>query len=291
MCFCKKDRISLQELMCRCYHQVQISERRKDDIFMPDGFGSAFLFAYKNCIFLISAEHVLSPSNFYFKLDPNKEYIGGIYTYKNVKTPDGQFSPDMVNFFIDKGDYTKYFEWDEIKEKWITRRADMFYYPISNNPYFKGKEFVTQGQIDEKGNSIYGGLPKIIINERSISEPNATHTYSIYGLVQNDIQQCQIIGKSIYHHGLKFEEQKSKGTSYFFSVASQDELIDKHLYWEGLSGTAVFDEQTGQVVGMAIMYDEDELTLEVFPMKHICAILDGYIKSREVSAEKFMIKP
>lgn len=275
--------------MCRCYHQVQISERREDDIFIPDGFGSAFMFAYKNYIFLISAEHVLSPSNFYFKLDPNKEYIGGIYTYKNIKTPKGQISPEMVNFYIDKGDYTKYFEWDDVKKKWIIRRADMFYYPISNNPYFKGKKFVTQGQIDGNGNSVYGGLPKIPISEQCISEPQATHSFSIYGLVQNDIQQCQIIGKSIYHPGLKFIEKK--GNSYFFSVSPQDELLDKHLYWEGLSGTAVFDELTGQVVGMAIMYDEEKLTLEVFPIKHICAILDGYIKSREVNANEFIIKP
>lgn len=284
-------KIDLKELMCRCYHQVQISERRKDDIFIPDGFGSSFLFAYKKYIFLISAEHVLSPSNFYFKLDSNKEYIGGIYTYKNITTSDGHISPEMVNFYIDKGDYTKYFEWDEVKKKWLVRRADMFYYPINNNPYFKGKEFVTQGQTDENGNSIYGGLPKIIINEKCITEPKSTHTYSIYGLVQNGIQKCQIVGKCIYHHGLKFEEPKSKQNCYFFSISPQDELLNKHLYWDGLSGTAVFDEQTGQVVGMAIMYDEEELTLEVFPMKHICAILDGYIKSREVSAEKFMIKP
>lgn len=282
-------KIDLNELMCRCYYQVQISERREDDMFIPDGFGSSFMLAYKDYIFLVSAEHVLSPSNIYFKLDPNKEYIGGIYTYKNIKTPEGQISPEMVNFYIDKGDYTKYFEWDDAKKKWLVHRADMFYYPISNNPYFKGKEFVTQGQTDKKGNSIYVGLPKIIINERCVSEPQTTHTYAIYGLVQNDIRHCQIVGASIYHHGLKFIEKK--GNSYFFSISPQYEFLNKHLYWEGLSGTAVFDEGTGQIVGMAIMYDEDKLTLEVFPMKHICAILDGYIKSRAVEADKFMIKP
>ena len=52
----------------------------------------------------------------------------------------------------------------------------------------------------------------------------------------------------------------------------------------------MFDEQTGQVVGLAIMYDEENNTLEVFPMTQVCAILDGYIKSRDLKSDKFIIK-
>lgn len=285
---CKKNEICLDELMCRCYHQIQISARNQDNIFIPEGFGSSFLFAYKKYIFLISAEHVLSTSNLYFDLDPDKDYIGGIYTYKTIMLPNGQFSPEMVCFFIDKEDYTKYFTWDDNRMKWVSKRADMFYYPISNNPQFQGKEFLTQGQLDNNGNSIYGGLAKIIINEKCVSEPNPTHTYAVYGLVQNDIQKEQIIGKSIYHHGLTFLRKEEN--SYFFSVSKYDERLDKQEYWAGLSGTAVFDEQTGQVVGLAIMYDEGENILEVFPMTQVCVILDGYIKSRDLKSGKFNIK-
>ena len=288
MCKCKKYKMALEELMCRCYYQVLVSAKRDDNIFIPEGFGSSFLFAYKSYIFLISAEHVLSTSNCYFDLDSNKDYIGGIYTNKIIKLPNGQFSPEMVCFFIDKEDYTKYFTWDNNRKKWVSKRADMFYYPISNNPQFKGKEFLTQGQLDNNGNPIYYKLVKIVINEECISEPNSIHTYAIYGLVQNDIHKNQIIGKSIYHHGLTF--LKKEKDSYFFSVSQYDERLDKQQYWAGLSGTAVFDEETGQVVGIAIMYDEKNYTLEVFPMKQICSILDGYINSRAIKSDAFRCK-
>lgn len=286
MCFCKKNKINLRELMCRCYHQVQVSIKREDGLFIPEGFGSSFLFAYRNIIFLISAEHVVSTSNFYFKLDPNKDYVGCIYTYKRLMLPNGQLSPEMVCFYIDKEDYTQYFTWDNAKKKWIKMRADMFYYPISDNSQFQGKEFLTQGQTDENGNAIYSGLVKIIPDQRCVSEPNPKHTYAIYGLVQNDILNNEITSKSIYHHGLEF--MKKQRDSYMFSVSKHDERLDKKLYWAGLSGTAVFDEQTGQIVGIAILYDDENYTLEVFPIKHICAILDGYINSRQEHFENLL---
>ena len=183
MCNCKEIEVDLEELMCRCYHQIQVSTRNEENYFIPEGFGSAFLFLYKNYVFLISAEHVVSTSNFYFALDSNKDYMGGICTNKTIKLPNGQIGSEMVGFYIDKEDYTKYLRWNENRGKWVVNRADMFYYPISNNPQFKGKEFITQGQTDLNGIPRYGGLRKVMINEKCIAEPNQTHTYSVYGLV------------------------------------------------------------------------------------------------------------
>ena len=194
----------LQEIMARCYHQVLVSQRREDCLFIPECAGSAFLFAYKDKIFLISAEHVVSPSNEYFKLSPDKNYVGALYTNKIIKTPDNQIVAEMVSFNIDKDDFTTYYHWDETTKQMFFERVDMFYYPISDNSQFAGKTFLTRGQEDCNGNILYKGLQKIVINDQCITEPRKEHLYAIQGIVQFSLKGNQLVGKVAFHYSMSY---------------------------------------------------------------------------------------
>lgn len=279
----------LQEIMARCYHQVLVGQRREDNLFIPECAGSAFLFAYRDKIFLISAEHVVSPSNEYFKLSPDKNYVGALYTNKIIKTPDNQIAAEMVSFNIDKDDFTTYYRWDNATKQMFVERVDMFYYPISENSQFAGKTFLTIGQEDSNGNIKYKGLQKIVVNEQCIAEPNKEHLYAIQGIVQLSSRGNQLVGKTVLHHSMSYISEVDG--KYFLSISKQDEFIDTLKYWSGLSGAAVYDQTTGQIIGIATKYYEDELKLEVISMKQIRAILDGYLKSRLLNSSTFTTMP
>lgn len=279
----------LQEIMARCYYHVLVGQRREDNLFIPEGAGSGFLFAYKSKIFLISAEHVVSPSNEHFKLSPDKNYVGAIYTNKIIKTPDNHVESEMVSFNIDKDDFTTYYRWDNTTKQMHVERVDMFYYPISDNSQFAGKTFLTTGQEDNNGNIRYKDLQKIIVNDQCIAEPNNEHLYAIQGIVQLSSKGNQLVGKTALHHSMSYiNEEDGK---YFLSISKQDEFIDTIKYWSGLSGAAVYDQMTGQIIGIATKYYEDELKLEVISMKQIKTILDGYLTSRHLCSMAFITKP
>lgn len=279
----------LQEIMARCYHQLLVSQHREDNLFIPECSGSAFLFAYQDKIFLISAEHVVSPSNEYFKLSLDKNYVGALCTNKMITTPDNQIAAEMVSFNIDKDDFTTYYRWDNAKKQMFVERIDMFYYPISENSQFAGKTFLTAGQEDGNGNILYEGLQKIVVNDQCIAEPSKEHLYAIQGIVQFSTKGNRLVGKTVFHHSMSYINEVNG--KYFLSISKQDELIDTLKYWSGLSGAAVYNQTTGQIIGIATKYFEDELKLEVISMKQIRAILDAYLNSRRLNSNMFITKP
>ena len=147
--------IDIRELMCRATYQIQVAPRRDDNLFIPVGFGSAIIFAYKGHYFLISAEHVVSSSNFFSDLDENIKYVGAVPTNKITHTPDGVMCPELACFNINTEDFTKQFRWNEQKQKWDTKRVDIFYYHIEENYGYcelvdaKGQVIKEQGVLGE----------------------------------------------------------------------------------------------------------------------------------------------
>ena len=289
MCFKRENMIDLRELMCRATYQIQVAPRRDDNLFIPVGFGSAIIFAYKGHYFLISAEHVVSSSNFFSDLDENIKYVGAVPTNKITQTPDGLMCPELAFFNINTDDFTKQFKWNEQKQKWDTERVDIFYYHIEENSQFADKDFVTQG-MEFPDLIIEAGLPKMVLLEQHITEPDHNHKYAILGYVQNGVAKDGIHMASVgcFHFGMTLLNEING--KYVLKVCKDDTNVDKEKYWSGLSGSAVWDMKGGKIIGIAILYDQNNLTLEVISMKQVKVILDGYLNSRKLNSNMFITK-
>lgn len=270
----------LGEIMCRNYYQIWVAEKRDDNIFVPEAFGSAIMFGYKQHLFLLTAEHVVSPANDSFPLDPEKTYVGAIGTNQITMTPEGQISAEVVCFNIYREDYTQFFRIDPVGNIVNRERVDFSFFRMDNNPQLKGKKFITQGWELQDGKVLYNKMPKLRVEEGNISEPNKNSTFAISGLVQNDIDKERIVGKHIIHPSMMFNREENG--KYFFNISKYDEFLDGSLYWRGLSGAAIYNEQNGTIVGIATRYYPDTLELEAISMRQICIILDGYIKTNMV---------
>lgn len=289
MCFKRENMIDIRELMCRATYQIQVAPRRDDNLFDPVHFGSAIIFAYKEHFFLISAEHVVSSSNFFSDLDEKINYIGGVPTNKIIQTPEGQLCSELACFTINTDDFTKQFKWNQQKQTWDTERVDIFYYPIEENSQFTDKEFVTQG-MEFPDIKIEAGQPKIKLFEKDTVEPDCDHIYAILGYVQNGVAKDGIHMASIgcFHFGMTM--QKAENGKYFLDVCKDGTNTDKDKYWSGLSGSAVWDMNVRKIIGIATLYDQDNLTLEVVSMKQVKVILDEYLNSRKFNSNTFITK-
>lgn len=275
--------------MCRATYQIQVAPRRDDNLFIPVGFGSAIMFSYKEHRFLISAEHVVNSSNFFSDLDENIYYVGAVPTNKIIQTPDGQMCSEMASFNINTDDFTKQLRWNPQKRKTEIERIDIFYCPIEKNTQFADRKFVTQG-MEFPDLKIEAGQPKIILSEQHIVEPKYEHRYAIFGYVQNGVAKDGIHMESIgsFHFDMTIlNEIKGK---YILKVSKDDINLDKKKYWAGLSGSAVWDMNVGKIIGIATLYDQDNLTLEVVSMKQVMVILDGYLNGRLLNSDMFVTK-
>lgn len=281
--------IDIRELMCRATYQIQVAPLREDKIFDPIVFGSAIIFVYKGHDFLISAEHVVNSSNFFSRLEENINYIGGVPTNNTTYTPDGQMCAELACFNINKNDCTKQFKWNEQKQDWDTERVDIFYHLIEEKSQFADKEFVTQG-MEFPDLKIESNQPKIILLEQQTTEPDYNHKYAIFGYAQNGVEKEGFHMSSVgcFHFGMTM--QKEIDGKYILEVCEEDSNIDKEKYWSGLSGSAVWDMNEGKIIGIATLYDQDNLTLEVVSMKQVKVILDGYLKSRKLSSDMLIKK-
>ena len=197
--------------------------------------------------------------------------------------------PELACFNINASDYTKKFKWNKQKQKWDTERVDIFYYPIEMNSQFVNKDFVTQG-MEFHDKKIEAGQPKTVLLEQHIVEPVQNHKYAIFGYVQNGVAKDGIHMASIgcFHFGLTMLEEING--KYILEVCTEDHNIDKEKYWSGLSGSAVWDMNEGKIIGIATLYDQDNLTLEVVSMKQVKAILEGYLNSRKNNSNMFITK-
>ena len=256
----------LFEIMCRNYYQVWVSIA-SDPNHTPLGFGSGFMILRNGHLYYVTADHVVNASNESFKLNIDKDYIANIPTNK---VDYKQLCSEQVYFSIDKTDEIYSLKIDDKGDPILDDRIDAYYRNLDEHLHTL---FLTQGLIFSEDDIRYKGLQKVIITEENMEmELNREHTFSVFGMKECSIQNgITVSGESIFHNGMTFKEEK--GGQYCLEVGMTDENLGEKD-WAGLSGSAVFDETTGKVIGMALRYSPEYGYCWVMPIRQILNFID-----------------
>ena len=264
----------LWEIMARCYYQVWVS-KKSDEYKKPIGFGSGFMFTMDGHLYYITADHVVNTSNEEFKLDPNIGYTASIPT--NV-IDQAKLLAEQVAFNINPEDQVNILRIQDDGTPVLDGRVDVFYQNLDNHLHTK---FITQGLQFSEEDIRYKGLQKVMVSVDNIQQDiDVSHTFSVFGMVKCDIDKngITIIGTSVMHMGMTFKEEKYG--QYCLQVSRTDEHLDSS-YWDGLSGAAVFDEVTGNVIGVALRYSATDYYLWVLPIYQVKAFVAADIDIRK----------
>lgn len=279
--------LELNEAIWRNHYQIVVSKKHDKDCTNPISFGSAFIFIYKNKKWLVTADHVIHPDLHGILdsddcvYDSQRKLIPQEYNYfliNNVNVP-GELQTIFTtlsgfNFFDKFTDPSSIFSEEELEmltnDGWTIEdfidRVDLAFCELIApiNP-----PCVTHALYDNNQEVLVAeGLPKLMLAENNVVEPNAESYYSVYGVVHNDVSSL-----------VKFKRVNAP-----YSYIRYNDYVDgfykfvapidiKHDDWAALSGSAMFDFD-GNIVGMTLRVTEKDNFVWVLPMKTIIRFLD-----------------
>lgn len=261
--------------------QLVIYEANAQQNSSPKGWGSGFLFGYKDRVYLITCDHVPHGEDHDCAIDGRLGKTDDIYIYMNhnIGLNTELYKVGSPLYF----DELKFHENGEKLEPEYTDFPDIAIYDLPGKLI---RDILTRELkgIDNSTVIVKAGETKLLISEKTMKQYSEDSTYLMTGCIKNKIDGVKNPYCNAIYGTLKFDHVDNDGTI----ILKTDFSIDDESSFAGLSGSPVFDESDGGLLGMFFRVSVQADSLSVIPIKTITKFIDMYNSASNLSTESHL---